>query len=130
VNTAVNTAWTYLVVAGLFEIGWPLGLKWAQQAERTPGLVAGVAIAIVAMGISGFLLYLAQREMHGSSAIFLHGTVWPRRPAELLGAARRALQPSYLAARRMEDRGHHDRSVWEKDANGDLRDPCQECMSR
>jgi quaternary ammonium compound-resistance protein SugE len=63
VNTAVNTAWTYLVVAGLFEIGWPLGLKWAQQAERTPGLVAGVAIAIVAMGISGFLLYLAQREI-------------------------------------------------------------------
>jgi hypothetical protein len=26
------------------------------------------------------------------------------------------------------DLGHHDRSVWEKDANGDLRDPCQECM--
>jgi quaternary ammonium compound-resistance protein SugE len=63
VNSAVNTAWTYLIAAGLFEIGWLLGLKWAQQAQRTPGLVAGFAIAIVAMGISGFLLYLAQKEI-------------------------------------------------------------------
>jgi hypothetical protein len=57
VNTAVNAAWTYLVVAGLFEIGWPLGLKWAQEAQRTPALVFGVVVAVVAMGISGFLLY-------------------------------------------------------------------------
>jgi quaternary ammonium compound-resistance protein SugE len=59
----VNTAWTYLVAAGLFEIGWPLGLKWAQDSQRTPVLVAGVAIAIVSMGISGVLLYLAQKEI-------------------------------------------------------------------
>src|SRR5580698_9259446 len=63
VNTAVNAAWTYLVVAGLFEIGWPLGLKWAQEAQRTPALVFGIVVAVVAMGISGFLLYLAQREI-------------------------------------------------------------------
>jgi quaternary ammonium compound-resistance protein SugE len=63
VNNAVNAAWTYLVAAGLFEIGWPLGLKWAQEAQRTPGLVAGVVIAIVSMGISGVLLYLAQKEI-------------------------------------------------------------------
>jgi quaternary ammonium compound-resistance protein SugE len=69
VNTAVNTAWTYLIAAGLFEIGWPLGLKWAQQAERTPALVAGVAVAIVAMGISGVLLYLAQKDVQGHQAI-------------------------------------------------------------
>ena len=59
----MNTAWTYLIAAGLFEIGWPLGLKWAQQAQRTPVLVAGVVVAVVAMGISGWLLYLAQREI-------------------------------------------------------------------
>jgi quaternary ammonium compound-resistance protein SugE len=69
VNSALNTAWTYLVAAGLFEIGWPLGLKWAQQAERTPALVAGVAVAIVAMGISGVLLYLAQKDVQGHQAI-------------------------------------------------------------
>ena len=56
-------AWLYLVVAGLFEIGWPLGLKWAQEAQRTSALVFGVVVAVVAMGISGFLLYLAQREI-------------------------------------------------------------------
>ncbi len=59
----MNTAWTYLIAAGLFEIGWPLGLKWAQEAQRTPVLVAAVAGAIVAMGISGVLLYLAQKEI-------------------------------------------------------------------
>jgi hypothetical protein len=26
----VTSAWTYLIVAGLFEVGWPIGLKWAQ----------------------------------------------------------------------------------------------------
>jgi quaternary ammonium compound-resistance protein SugE len=87
VNTAVNAAWTYLVAAGLFEIGWPLGLKWAQQAERTPALVTGLAVAIVAMGISGFLLYLAQKEISlgtsyavwtgiGAAGTFLIGVVF------------------------------------------------------
>jgi quaternary ammonium compound-resistance protein SugE len=59
----VTPAWTYLIAAGLFEIGWPLGLKWAQEAQRTPGLITGVVIAIVSMGISGVLLYLAQKEI-------------------------------------------------------------------
>jgi multidrug transporter EmrE-like cation transporter len=74
VNTAVNTAWTYLVAAGLFEIGWPLGLKWAQQAERTPALVTGIVVAVVAMGISGVLLYLAQKEICRHLAVSHHGT--------------------------------------------------------
>lgn len=53
-------AWIYLLIAGIFEIGWPLGLKLAQQREHK---IKGLAIAIVAMGISGCLLYLAQREI-------------------------------------------------------------------
>lgn len=53
-------AWIYLILAGLFEIGWPVGLKMAQE-ENTR--VLGVAVAIVFMGISGFLLWLAQREI-------------------------------------------------------------------
>jgi quaternary ammonium compound-resistance protein SugE len=24
-------SWVYLFTAGLFEIGWPVGLKWAQE---------------------------------------------------------------------------------------------------
>ena len=62
-NTAVNTAWTYLVAAGVFEIGWPLGLKCAQEAERTAAMVLGVVVAVITMGISGVLLYLAQKEI-------------------------------------------------------------------
>lgn len=54
----MNSAWTLLVLAGLFEIAWPLGLKMAQ----TPGKVLlGVLIAVVGMAISGWLLWLAQK---------------------------------------------------------------------
>ncbi len=53
-------AWVYLIFAGLFEIGWPVGLKMAQQSETR---VAGVVIAIVFMVISGYLLWLAQKQI-------------------------------------------------------------------
>ena len=56
----MTLAWTCLIAAGLFEIGWPIGLKWAQEPGRT---IIGVAIAVVAMTISGILLYLAQKEI-------------------------------------------------------------------
>ena len=53
-------SWLYLVVAGLAEIGWPVGLKWAQE----PGKPAvGVLLAVVSMAISGAFLFLAQREI-------------------------------------------------------------------
>ncbi len=53
-------AWLYLIVAGLFEIGWPVGLKLSQ----TPGRLAwGVIIAIVCMAASGAFLWLAQRDI-------------------------------------------------------------------
>ena len=53
-------AWVYLIVAGLFEIGWPVGLKLSQ----TPGrLIVGVVIAVVCMAASGAFLWLAQRTI-------------------------------------------------------------------
>ncbi|WP_300158298.1 multidrug efflux SMR transporter [Solidesulfovibrio sp.] len=53
-------AWIALLVAGLFEIGWPVGLKLAQ----TPGrLVLGVVLAVACMAASGLFLYLAQRTI-------------------------------------------------------------------
>ncbi len=52
--------WIYLLLAGLFEIGWPVGLKMAQE-ENTR--MKGLVIAIVFMAISGFLLWLAQKEI-------------------------------------------------------------------
>ncbi len=53
-------SWIYLVVAGLFEVGWPVGLKWAQEPGKT---TVGVVVAIAAMAISGALLFLAQKEI-------------------------------------------------------------------
>jgi len=53
-------AWTYLIVAGLFEIGWPVGLKLAQAPGRR---IAGVVVAVVCMALSGLLLWLAQRDI-------------------------------------------------------------------
>ena len=53
-------SWVYLVTAGLAEIGWPVGLKWAQE----PGKISlGVVVAVVSMAISGGLLFLAQKEI-------------------------------------------------------------------
>ena len=49
----------YLVVAGSAEIGWPVGLKWAQEPGKP---IVGVALAVVSMAISGALLFLAQRK--------------------------------------------------------------------
>ena len=53
-------AWVYLLLAGVFEIGWPLGFKLSQQPEYR---VAGITGAIVSMGVSGLLLWMAQREI-------------------------------------------------------------------
>lgn len=53
-------AWVYLIVAGLFEIAWPVGLKLSQ----TPGRgVLGVLIAMIGIIASGVFLWLAQRDI-------------------------------------------------------------------
>ena len=53
-------AWIILFCAGLFEVGWPVGLKMAQQAQtRTLGIV----VALVCMAISGLLLWFAQKTI-------------------------------------------------------------------
>jgi len=53
-------AWIYLVGAGLLEIGWPLGLKIAQNPDSR---VRGIIIAVLFMAGSGTLLLLAQRDI-------------------------------------------------------------------
>jgi quaternary ammonium compound-resistance protein SugE len=53
-------SWLYLFTAGLFEIGWPMGLKLSQHPAHR---VSGLALAIGCMAISGFLLWLAQRDI-------------------------------------------------------------------
>lgn len=58
-------SWTFLILAGLFEIGWPIGLKMAQE-DSTRWL--GIAIAVVFMGMSGWLLWMAQKHIPISTA--------------------------------------------------------------
>ncbi len=48
--------WVYLLIAGLFEIGWPLGLKLSDLSGMR---VWGIAIAILSMGLSGLMLWLS-----------------------------------------------------------------------
>lgn len=51
-------AWLYLILAGLSEIGWPVGLKLAQQPHL---LWQGIFIATFFISISMYFLYLAQK---------------------------------------------------------------------
>jgi quaternary ammonium compound-resistance protein SugE len=53
-------AWIYLIVAGLFEIGWPLGLKLSQT---TSNKIGWILFAIVSMSASGLFLWLAQKSI-------------------------------------------------------------------
>lgn len=53
-------AWFALFLAGIFEIGWPLGLKMAQEGSNR---VQGIMLAILSMGISGFLLWYSQKTI-------------------------------------------------------------------
>ena len=54
-------AWAYLIVAGIFEWGWPIGLKfaWTDAGVQPVPLVA----AIVSMAASGALLLIAQQTI-------------------------------------------------------------------
>lgn len=58
--TRPAVAWGILIVAGLLEIGWSLGFKLSQAADRR---VAGLAVAAVCMFASGVLLWMAQRDI-------------------------------------------------------------------
>jgi quaternary ammonium compound-resistance protein SugE len=52
-------AWVYLVIAGLFEIGWAIGLKYTEGFTR----LVPSALTIAAMIASIVLLGLALREL-------------------------------------------------------------------
>jgi len=54
-------AWAQLIVAGIFEWGWPVGLKlgWSDAGANAPW----IAFALLCMAASGVLLLLAQRRI-------------------------------------------------------------------
>jgi len=84
-------SWIYLILAGLFEIGWPVGLKMAQE-ENTR--ISGILIAIGFMAVSGFLLWMAQKQIPigtsyavwtgiGAAGTFVVGLLFYGDPASL-----------------------------------------------
>lgn len=52
--------WIYLLIAGVFEIGWPLGFKLSQVTDKK---LFWILFAVAAMAFSGFFLYLAQKTI-------------------------------------------------------------------
>ncbi len=90
--------WFYLLAAGLFEIGWPLGLKLAAN----PGMKFwGPAMAASCMAVSGALLWLALKGIPigtayavwsgiGAAGTFVIGVLFfadPSLPLRWLGLA-------------------------------------------
>lgn len=85
-------SWLYLVLAGLLEIGWPVGLKMAQEpASRA----LGIGVALVFMAASGLFLWLAQRHIPmgtayavwtgiGAAGTFLVGVLFFGDPSSLM----------------------------------------------
>ena len=53
--------WIYLLLAGIFEIGWPVGLKLSQGQPSMK--IAGIGIAVISMILSGFFLWSAQKTI-------------------------------------------------------------------
>lgn len=52
-------AWVYLIIAGLFECGWAIGLKYTEGFTRlTPSI-----LTVVAMAISFWLLSTAMKSI-------------------------------------------------------------------
>ena len=53
-------AWLMLLIAGTFEIGWPLGLKLSQiRSEK----LLWIVFAGISMVLSGYFLWLAQKTI-------------------------------------------------------------------
>jgi quaternary ammonium compound-resistance protein SugE len=49
-------AWTYLFFAGLFEIGWAIGLKYTDGFTRLTPTLLTVASMVISLGLLGLAL--------------------------------------------------------------------------
>ncbi|BDA79531.1 putative multidrug resistance protein [Leptospira kobayashii] len=52
--------WIVLILAGVFEIGWPLGIKLSESSEYK---IPWIGFSIFSMIISVFLLWYAQKTI-------------------------------------------------------------------
>jgi quaternary ammonium compound-resistance protein SugE len=54
-------AWLYLLLAAIFEIGWPLGFKLSQTYNNEK--ILWIIMAAASMALSGLFLWMAQKEI-------------------------------------------------------------------
>ena len=52
--------WFCLILASIFEIGWPLGFKLSQTTQYK---WIFIIVAIISMGFSGYFLWMAQKSI-------------------------------------------------------------------
>ena len=64
-----SMAWIYLIIAAIFEVGWPLGFKLSGLHPERFGLY--ITLAIVSMALSGLFLYWAQKSIPVSTAYII-----------------------------------------------------------
>jgi quaternary ammonium compound-resistance protein SugE len=85
-------AWLYLFIAGMFEVGWPLGFKLSQV---TPYRIIFLPLGVISMALSFSFFWLAQRSVPigtayaiwtgiGAAGTFLVGLLFFGDPARLL----------------------------------------------
>ncbi len=56
--------WVYLIIAGILEMGWPLGMKLSQTvAGNTGKMTLALSLSVACMAASGFFLWLAQKTI-------------------------------------------------------------------
>ena len=53
-------SWVYLFIASIFEMGWPLGFKLAYMTNYK---LAWILFAIITMTLSGYFLFIAQKQI-------------------------------------------------------------------
>lgn len=89
-------AWFYLLLAAIFEIGWPLGFKLSQTHSQQK--ILWIAIAAISMTLSGLFLWMAQKEIPigtayavwtgiGAAGTFIIGILYFKDAATLLRIA-------------------------------------------
>jgi quaternary ammonium compound-resistance protein SugE len=83
--------WVYLLIAGVMEWGWPIGLKFASMPQHRSWAISLAGASIV---LSGVFLLLAQRTIPigtayavwtgiGAVGTFILGIVFLGEPAQL-----------------------------------------------
>ena len=86
-------AWVWLIIAGIFEIGWPLGFKLSQTL--TSGKWLWILMSVASMALSGLFLWMAQKNIPigtayavwtgiGAIGTFTIGVIFFKDPASVL----------------------------------------------